>query len=144
MTPIPAGVQLLDPRGFTLSAEKVAPDAAQEEKKEKRLFCARCRHPITHQDERIDVNGAHHHRRTNPAGYTFSIGCFHEAGGCIGAGEATAAHTWFRGYAWRIAICASCERHLGWRFEAAADHFYGLILDHLTSAGGTAHERGEK
>ena len=45
---------------------KAKPDARP--KKEKRLFCAACRHPVTHQDERIIVQGGHEHRRTNPHG----------------------------------------------------------------------------
>lgn len=135
--PAHPGLAFFDRRGVTAGKPRVAAGVEQETRKEKRLFCALCRHPITHQDERIEVNGAHEHRCTNPAGYTFWIGCFHEAGGCIATGEATTAHTWFKGYAWRIAICASCERHLGWRFEAPADHFHGLILDRLASVGGT-------
>jgi hypothetical protein len=126
-----------DPRGSTAARSQLAPGVEDESKKERRLFCALCRHPITHQDERIEVNGGHRHRCTNPAGYTFEIGCFREAGGCIVVGAATEAHTWFKGYAWKIALCASCERHIGWRFEARADHFHGLILDRLSSIGGT-------
>ncbi len=125
-----------DPRGATAGQRQVAARAEDEAKKEKRLFCALCRHPITHQDERIQVNGRHEHRCTNPGGYTFRIGCFREAGGCIAIGEATEAYTWFKGYAWRVATCASCERHLGWRFQGPADYFHGLILDRLTSVGG--------
>lgn len=129
------GLSLFDRRGVTVAENEVASRRADEAKREKRLFCAACRHAITHQDERIEVNGRHEHSCTNPAGYTFRIGCFREAGGCIGTGAATEAHTWFNGYAWRVAVCASCERHLGWRFEGPADHFHGLILERLTSAG---------
>jgi len=116
--------------------EKLASRAAEQPKKEKRLFCAQCRHPITHQDERIRVNGQHEHTCTNPYGFPFRIGCFRAAAGCVAQGEATAEHTWFAGYAWKIAVCASCDVHLGWRYEAPADRFYGLILDRLTSVAG--------
>jgi hypothetical protein len=128
--------------------DKRSSDAAQttpalrgenEAKKEKRLLCALCRHLITNDDERIAVNGGHEHSCTNPAGYTFRIGCFGEAGGCAGTGPATEAHTWFKGYAWQIALCASCERHLGWRFEASSDRFYGLILERLVA--GSSEQR---
>lgn len=129
----------LDPRGSTASQKQVGARVEGEAKKEKRLFCALCRHPITHQDERIPVNGRHEHTYTNPGGYTFRISCFHEAGGCIAIGEATTAHTWFKGYAWQVAICASCERHLGWRFQAPADYFHGLIFDRLTSVADSRH-----
>jgi hypothetical protein len=112
---------------------KALPDARPE--KEKRLFCAACRHPVTHQDERISVQGGHEHRFTNPQGITYQIGCFREAAGCAAIGEATLEYTWFRGYAWRIALCAHCRAHLGWRFQTEGEYFHGLITGRLTSAG---------
>lgn len=108
-------------------------------KKEKRLFCATCRHPITHQDERIPVQGGHEHRFTNPHGITYHIGCYREAAGCSVVGESTAEFTWFPGYAWRIALCANCQTHLGWRFQTAGEYFHGLILNRLTSIGRVSH-----
>ena len=124
-----------DRRGATSSQKQADVHAIDEARREKRLFCALCRHAITHEDERIAVYGRHEHTCSNPAGYTFGIGCFGEAAGCIAIGQATEAHTWFKGYAWRIAVCASCEHHLGWRFEAPTDCFHGLILNRLTSIG---------
>jgi hypothetical protein len=112
---------------------KAKPDARP--KKEKRLFCATCRHPVTHQDERISVQGGHEHRFTNPHGIAYHIGCFREAAGCAVAGEATTEFTWFSGYAWRIATCAHCQMHLGWCFQSGADYFHGLIVDRLISTG---------
>ena len=112
---------------------KAKPDA--KPKLEKRLFCAACRLPITHQDERIVVQGSHEHTFTNPQGITYYIGCFREAAGCAPSGEATVEFTWFRGYAWRIAYCAHCHVHLGWRFQSGADYFHGLIVNRLTSVG---------
>jgi hypothetical protein len=125
-----------DPRGSIAPQRESSSEVEREPRLDRRLFCARCRHPVTHQDERIEVAGGHRHTRTNPAGFTFTFGCFREAGGCIAVGAATREHTWFAGYAWRIALCASCERHLGWRFEAPGDRFHGLILERLASAGG--------
>lgn len=130
------GVSFFVRRGAPAPATRPAAGPGDEANTGGRLLCARCRHPVTHRDERIEVNGAHGHRCTNPGGHTFDIGCFREAAGCAAIGDATRAHTWFKGYAWRIAVCASCEHHLGWRFESPADHFHGLILDRLTSAAG--------
>jgi hypothetical protein len=129
------GLVFFDRRGAAGRAQQAGARVASAAKKERRLFCALCRQPVTHQEERMEVNGAHQHRCTNPGGYTFEIGCFHEAGGCIAVGAATDAHTWFKSYAWKIALCASCERHLGWRFQAPAGYFHGLILDRFTSVG---------
>jgi hypothetical protein len=131
-----SGLHLFDRNTALLREKRIDTRVGEEAKKERRLFCALCRHPVTHQDERIQVNGGHEHRCTNPGGHTFDIGCFHEAAGCIAIGVATEAHTWFKGYAWRVALCAGCERHLGWRFEAPTDDFHGLILDRLTSVAG--------
>jgi len=130
------GLAFFEPQ-TTIKGEKRSKTRPDDDaRKEKRLFCAACRHPITHQDERIPVGGSHEHTCTNPGGSTFRIGRFHEAGGCIAAGESTMEHTWFRGYSWQVALCASCERHLGWRFQASADYFHGLIVDRLSSVAG--------
>ena len=131
------GLVFFDRRGAAAAEKQAGARVRDESGKEKRLFCALCRYPVTHEDERVPVNGRHEHTCTNPAGHTFGIGCFREAPGCGAIGEATEAHTWFKGYAWRIAICAGCEHHLGWRFQASADYFFGLILDRLTSAAGS-------
>ena len=135
MIAVHAAFRFFDRNGALAREKQTRARVEDEARREKRLFCAACRHPITHQEERIQVNGGHAHRCTNPAGHTFEIGCFHEAGGCIAVGEATEAHTWFDGYAWRIARCAGCEHHLGWRFHGPGDYFHGLILGRLTSAG---------
>ena len=130
------GLLFFDPRTATKGEKQSGTRTEDEASQEKRLFCAMCGHPITHQDERVPVGGSHEHTCTNPAGLTFRIGCFHEAGGCNAAGEATTEHTWFKGYSWQVALCANCERHLGWHFQAPADYFHGLIVDRLTSAAG--------
>jgi hypothetical protein len=82
---------------------------------------------------RIELGGAHEHRKTKPAGVTFHIGCFRHAPGAKGWGGAFAEHSWFAGHIWRIALCAGCNSHLGWGFEAGGERFYGLILDRLRS-----------
>ena len=135
MEPGRPGWMLFDRRDAPAPQSRAVPDVEDRREEERRLFCALCGHPVTHLNERVEVSGGHEHRCTNPGGYSFHIGCFREAGGCVAIGDATDAHTWFKGYAWRVALCAGCDRHLGWRFEAAADHFHGLILDRLASAG---------
>lgn len=104
-------------------------------RREERLYCAACRHPITRLEERISVQGGTEHVFTNPYGLTFRIGCFREAAGCRALGVATAQHTWFAGYRWRIALCRACDTHLGWTYASDADGFHGLIIDRLTSRG---------
>lgn len=97
------------------------------------LRCTGCGHPITDAAARIAVNGAHQHRRTNPAAVTYDIGCFGAAPGVVEAGKAISRHSWFRGFAWRLALCGQCGAHLGWAFAAAgATRFFGLILKRLS------------
>jgi len=105
-----------------------------DEEEEPVLRCARCGHFITRPAEGISVNGSHRHTFVNPHGLMFEIGCFQAAPGCAHLGRATGEFTWFPGYQWRVAVCAGCLFHLGWRFVSSGTSFHGLILDHL--AGG--------
>ncbi|MFQ6021766.1 MAG: cereblon family protein [Acidiferrobacterales bacterium] len=118
-----------DAKRERLAEEKVENSA----KEERRLFCASCRNAITSQDDRISVQGGQEHTFTNPHGYMFHIGCFHHSRGCAHVGDATSAWSWFRGFTWRIALCANCNAHLGWLFQAPDEQFHGLILNRLTS-----------
>jgi hypothetical protein len=96
------------------------------------LLCRQCLSFITRPGYRIVINGTHHHTFANPYGIVFEIGCFKEAGGCAAAGAPSSEFTWFPGFKWQIALCASCMTHLGWRFVSAGSGiFYGLILDQL-------------
>ncbi len=124
-----------DPQSEQKRRENADTRLTEKTKKENRLFCAACRLPVTRQDERIPVQGGHEHRCTNPQGLSYHIGCFRAAAGCTTVGAARQEYTWFKGYAWRIALCAQCGAHLGWRFERAGEYFHGLISDRLTSAG---------
>jgi hypothetical protein len=127
---------LFEPRRKDEAETEVARGATEEERREERLFCATCRKPVTRESERIAVNGAHTHRFTNPLHLSFRIGCFREAAGCRDQEPATTEHTWFPGYAWRVALCAHCQAHLGWRYEGNDGGFYGLILGRLVSVAG--------
>lgn len=76
------------------------------------------------------VDGRHQHLFFNPAGIAFEIRCFAAAPGTICHGAPSAEFTWFAGYRWRIALCAHCHAHLGWRFTGEG-LFYGLIASQL-------------
>lgn len=99
----------------------------------RRLLCRLCRLPITSDAERTSVEGNHVHQRTNPFGLEFEIACFRGAPGAAAVGEATLEHTWFAGHTWEIAVCRGCSEHLGWRFQASASSFFGLIRNRLES-----------
>ncbi len=130
-----AGWLFFDPQSAKQHRESADTGLAEKAKQDRRLFYTACHHPVTHQDERIIVHGDYEHTFTNPQGVVYHIGCFREAAGCAPIGEATTAYTWFKGYAWRIALCASCRAHLGWFFQSADGYFHGLITSRLASAG---------
>jgi hypothetical protein len=109
------------------------PGEQDEEESEKYpvLLCRACGHVITSDDQRVQVAGSHQHTFFNPVGIVYELGCFANAVGCHAQGEASSEFAWFSGYLWRIALCARCGSHLGWRFESAETRFYGLILSML-------------
>lgn len=118
--------------GFKLG--KVTESKAQYEtiiEDSKKLYCIDCKNLITDLDAAISIDGSHTHTFTNPAGYTYTIGCFQSAIGCLHIGEPTEEYTWFNGYAWQIAVCESCKEQLGW-FYSYGSQFYGLISERLT------------
>jgi hypothetical protein len=97
------------------------------------ILCRQCHQIITRPEEKIQVNGSHHHTFANPLGLIFDIGCFQTAEGCGYTGQATEEYSWFSGYAWRVAGCGKCLIQLGWLFSSSmgSTRFNGLILDRL-------------
>lgn len=133
--------QIIARRGSSQGPRVGRPDAIiidqrQEKGRPRHLYCARCRHPITDAGQRISVAGGHRHTCTNPLGITYELGCFAQAPGALHHGPPVSEHSWFTGYAWRVAICGNCNVHLGWGFhgDGAPPFFFGLILDHLTES----------
>jgi len=97
------------------------------------IVCRQCLHGITSTAERKIVDGAHAHTFANPEGIVFEIVCYRDAWGCAYVGPTSPQFTWFAGYVWRIAVCANCHVHLGWRFSTHEGHFFhGLIANRLT------------
>jgi hypothetical protein len=101
------------------------------------ILCGACGGPVAEEAARIEVGGAHSHRFTNPAGFTYDVVCLRQTS-CYLQGTPTVEFTWFAGYAWSFALCGSCHTHLGWFYEGPAK-FFGLIADRLVtgSASGT-------
>lgn len=97
----------------------------------RRLCCIRCGDPITDASARVERCGIHEHSQVNPHGFIWHFGCFARAPGCLALGPPTDHFSWFAGYRWQIAHCSGCDLHLGWRFEADGDRFWGLVLDRL-------------
>lgn len=114
-------------------ASEAASDEQLSAEVERAIRCAACGEAVTSERARVEVHGAHEHRRVNPSGADFHVGCFSEAPGCVPSGPATRFWTWFPGYAWRLASCRACGAHLGWAFDGDGGAFWGLILTRLTS-----------
>jgi hypothetical protein len=108
--------------------DEVAPGRGRQ------IVCNACGHPITSEDERIGMQGAHEHTCVNPHGLVFRIGCFAAAPGCRAMGVPTTDFTWFAGFAWCYALCGGCGTLLGWFYRGAGSSFFGLILDRIGSA----------
>jgi hypothetical protein len=98
------------------------------------LLCRTCRSRITHEDHRIEVNGAHEHTFVNPGGFMHRIGCFALATHLRELGSPESAFSWFPGFSWQIVVCKTCRTHLGWIYRCAGDRFTGLLLDELVSS----------
>lgn len=97
------------------------------------IVCRQCLHEITSSTQRTMIDGAHAHTFANPEGIVFEIVCYRNASGCAYIGPRSPEFTWFAGYVWRIAVCANCLVHLGWRFSAPqGNYFHGLIANRLT------------
>ncbi|KAL5697535.1 hypothetical protein ACHQM5_028668 [Ranunculus cassubicifolius] len=54
----------------------------------------------------------------NPHGYVHEIMTLYKVNGLALIGHPDKAYSWFPGYAWTIAVCATCEMQLGWLFTA--------------------------
>jgi hypothetical protein len=116
--------------------EQASPDALEDvetiDEDERVIRCASCGARITHERERITMNGAHEHEFMNPSALRFVVQCFASAPGCASEGERSDVWSWFPGFAWQIAICRRCSTHLGWSFHGART-FHALVKERLVS-----------
>jgi len=96
------------------------------------IVCRACRTPITTDDARTSLFGAHTHDRMNPSGFVFRIGLFRRAPGALVASPPSDEFPWFPGHRWQIVVCRGCIEHLGWLFSGA-ETFHALVLDKLAA-----------
>ncbi|KAG5048598.1 hypothetical protein JHK85_009701 [Glycine max] len=67
----------------------------------------------------------------NPGGYVHEIMTLYKANGLALVGSAATDYSWFPGYAWTIATCATCKTQMGWLFTARnkqlkPSYFWGI------------------
>ncbi|MBW2028638.1 MAG: hypothetical protein JRH06_00750 [Deltaproteobacteria bacterium] len=103
----------------------------------KSFQCISCGGLITHSDRLLPLGGTSRHLFVNPAGIECDFHTFYSCPGAVALGEATALHSWFHGYNWRMAFCRHCGQHLGWRYEALSamekpQDFWGILANNLT------------
>lgn len=118
------------PGGLTDVDEEVC---EKQEEDPGAILCRSCGRMITHEKNRLAVDGSHRHTFANPHGIVYEIGCFQSAPGCTHGGSLTAEFSWFAGFQWKIALCGGCLTHMGWLFVSSSSRFNGLILDRLVS-----------
>ncbi|CAN6816305.1 unnamed protein product [Brassica oleracea] len=85
-----------------------------------RVRCKHCQTVIARRSDMLVMSsdgplGAY----VNPHGYVHEIMTFYKANDIALRGRPVLKDSWFPGYAWTIANCATCETQLGWLFTAA-------------------------
>jgi hypothetical protein len=122
---------LLQPGMLRRDEPAQMPDERDLKKEERSILCRECLAEITSLESCIEVEGTHRHTFFNPYGLLFEIGCFSAAPGVVVSGKPTEEFSWFPGFLWQHALCASCGAHLGWMYSSANATFFGLILNRL-------------
>jgi len=74
----------------------------------------------------------------NPHGFLHEAITLYRAKNMRLRGSPSTENTWFPGYAWTIAECASCSQHLGWKFTATSSRlipsfFWAVTRSSLTT-----------
>ncbi|CAN7116312.1 unnamed protein product [Brassica rapa subsp. narinosa] len=85
-----------------------------------RVRCKHCQTIIARRSDMLVMSsdgplGAY----VNPHGYVHEVMTFYKANDVALRGRPVLKDSWFPGYAWTIANCATCETQLGWLFTAA-------------------------
>lgn len=106
-----------------------------------RLVCAACRALLADDARATERAGAHRHLCANPAGVVYPIRLFVGSWSVAAVGTSSAAHSWFPGSTWQIAVCRRCHLHLGWLFHEAAP-FAGLIEGAFVEESGPGADPG--
>jgi hypothetical protein len=118
-------------------SERSADDEVASADDAVRWLCAACRTKITDGSAVFGPTGAAPVQVfTNPEGRVCQVLTVLHAQSLSLIGPATDEYTWFPGFAWRVALCAHCFSHLGWRYQAivagaSPPVFFGLLLDAL-------------
>ncbi|CAG4942173.1 unnamed protein product [Parnassius apollo] len=82
------------------------------------LCCSSCMAEIARREDIFAMSSdGVHSNYTNLGGYMHDIVTVSRASNTHLSGRPSREYSWFPGYAWTIAVCASCMAHVGWRFD---------------------------
>jgi hypothetical protein len=100
--------------------------------------CSACGSQVSRSDHLISLGGMNRHVFINPAGVECDFQTFISCPGAVAFGEATDEHTWFTGYAWRMAFCRQCGQHLGWYYQGMSrtrkpSEFWGILVSRVVT-----------
>lgn len=102
-------------------------------------YCSVCGAFIADSSTRLRLNGADQHSFVNPSGILCNFMTFMDCENVFEHEDLFVHHSWFPGYGWRFLTCSVCFQHLGWKYDALADHvrpsqFFGVLRDAVKSA----------
>jgi hypothetical protein len=118
--------------------------ADDDRKHRKDYHCASCGVFITQSGTLFSINGSWEHSYTNPAGVRCNFMTFLSSENVLVSADLYEEHSWFPGYGWRFLLCAACQRHLGWQYDAlgtdtSPNIFFGILTDSVTSEPASGH-----
>lgn len=100
-------------------------------------YCFGCQTQIGQQSDvfAMSIEGAQS-IYVNPDGYLHDTMTLINATNLVLVSTPSTDYSWFPGYAWSIAVCANCHKHIGWQFIAQKPRlqphkFYGLSRSSL-------------
>lgn len=107
-------------------------DSELERRDHDAIVCRHCGAQVSSRRAFFSMDGESASRIfSNPYGLLHEIFTVRQAQGLLLEGPPTTEFSWFPGYAWEVAYCASCHAHLGWEFTAVDSRdeparFWGL------------------
>lgn len=93
--------------------------------------CSACKNVICHKKDVFPMScSGPQNSFVNSHGYVHDTMTVRSTRGLIQEYEWSTEFSWFPGYAWRVACCENCGRHIGWCFKTKSDtkpkKFFGL------------------
>lgn len=109
------------------------------------LCCSSCLTELAREESIFPMSSEGvHSNYVNLGGYMHDLVTVRAARNVALSGFPTAEYSWFPGYTWTVATCASCRAHVGWRFVAQTrtlrpQQFYGLCRNFVQPCSRQCH-----